>query len=75
EFAEDSEEIRREVEEQFKTVVIEASPEKKKEKKPLGKPLWGRAIKEAPVPIADIKEEERKAVISGRIFALDVRAL
>lgn len=67
-------EIQAEIEQQFKQIIY-APPEPKAEKKQYGEPLWGRAIKEAPVSIVTIKDEERKAVINGRIFALEMREL
>lgn len=67
-------EIEQELEQQFKTVIHE-QPVRKNDKILAGEPLWGRNIKDEPVPILSIKDEERKAVVSGRIFAIDVREL
>lgn len=73
EFTEEYDEVLSEVNEQLKKSMQE--PVRQAEKKNTSGPLWGRGIKEAPVPISTIKDEERKVVISGRIFSLEVREL
>src|SRR5690606_20480048 len=37
--------------------------------------VFGYEIKDQPVPIQDIQDEERKAIIQGTVFQLDVKEL
>jgi DNA polymerase-3 subunit alpha (Gram-positive type) len=69
------EEFQQQVGQQLHVVVTEKPSSGKNEKKTSSEPLFGRAIKEEATLIESVKDEERKSIVAGRIFAIDVREL
>jgi DNA polymerase III subunit alpha, Gram-positive type len=69
------EEFQQQVEQQLQVVVADKPSSGKSEKRTSSEPLFGRVIKEEAAPIESIKDEERKCVVAGRIFTIDVREL
>ncbi|GAB2563241.1 PolC-type DNA polymerase III [Gracilibacillus alcaliphilus] len=69
-----AEEDRKKVEEAFKQQVKRAK-EAANEDKPSGPVQLGYAIKEAPVPMESVTEEEKSVVFQGLLFDVEIREL
>lgn len=68
-------EIEQEMEQQLKPSAARTADKGNKEQKKASVPLLGRNIKEEAVPIISVRDEERKVVIAGKVFGVDVREL
>jgi len=68
-------ELQQEMEQQLKTSSARKAATSDKEQKKVLVTLLGRAFKEAAIPIVTVKDEERKVVIAGKVFGVDIREL